>query len=36
MTNQFVGEIPFAYNTLTANRFGKACRFLSASVLVTF
>ena len=36
MTNQFVGEIPFAYNTLTASRFGKRYGFLSAGVLVTF
>jgi hypothetical protein len=36
MTNQFVGDIPFAYNTLTASRFGKAYGFVSAGVLVTF
>jgi hypothetical protein len=36
LTNQFVGDIPFAYNTLTANRFGKAYGFVSAGVLVTF
>lgn len=36
MTNQFVGEIPFAYNTLTASRFDKRYGFLSAGVLVTF
>ncbi len=36
LTNQFVGDIPFAYNTLTANRFGKRYGFVSAGVVVTF
>jgi hypothetical protein len=36
MTHQFVGEIPFAYNTLTASRFGKQYGFLSAGLLMTF
>jgi hypothetical protein len=36
MTNQFVGEIPFAYNSLTASRFGKRYGILSAGVLMTF
>ncbi len=36
MTNQFVGEIPFAYNTLTASRFGNRYGILSTGLIVTF
>lgn len=36
MTNQFVGEIPFAYNTLTAARFDKRYGILSIGLVVTF
>lgn len=36
MLNQFTGEIPFAYNTLTASRFDKKYGFVSAGVVVAF
>lgn len=36
MTNQFVGEIPFAYNTLTASRFGNRYGILSTGLTVNF
>jgi hypothetical protein len=36
MTNQFVGEMPFAYNTLTASRFGKRYGFLSTGLVINF
>ncbi|MFC5474719.1 hypothetical protein [Paraherbaspirillum soli] len=36
MTNQFVGEIPFAYNTLTASRFNKHYGFISTGLVMTF
>lgn len=36
MTNQFVGEIPFAYNTLTASRFGNRYGILSTGLIVSF
>lgn len=36
MTNQFTGEIPFAYNTLTASRFDKQYGILSTGLVVIF
>jgi hypothetical protein len=36
MKNQFTGEIPFAYNTLTASRFDKKYGFVTAGVVVDF
>lgn len=36
MTKQFTGEIPFAYNSLTAGRFDKKYGFVSAGVVVRF
>lgn len=36
MTNQFVGEIPLAYNTLTANRFDKKYGILSIGMAFGF
>lgn len=36
MTNQFTGEIPFAYNTLTASRFNKRYGILSTGLVITF
>ncbi|MGS0743499.1 hypothetical protein ACVBEF_16995 [Glaciimonas sp. GG7] len=36
MTNQFVGEIPFAYNTLTASRFDRRYGIVSTGLVVTF
>ncbi|MDO8248191.1 MAG: hypothetical protein Q7T78_00530 [Rhodoferax sp.] len=36
MTNQFTGEIPLAYNTLTASRFNKRYGILSAGLVVAF
>lgn len=36
MTNQFVGEIPFAYNALTASRFTNRYGILSTGLIVTF
>lgn len=36
MANQFIGEIPFAYNTLTANRFGKHYGILSTGLVIAF
>ena len=36
MTNQFVGEIPLAYNTMTANRFDKHYGILSTGLAFAF
>ena len=36
MTNQFVGEIPFAYNTMTASRFDKHYGILSTGLAFGF
>lgn len=36
MSNQFVGEIPLAYNTLTASRFGKQYGILSTGLIMVF
>jgi hypothetical protein len=36
MLKQFTGDIPFAYNTLTASRFDKKYGFVTAGVVVTF
>ena len=36
MSNQFVGEIAFAYNTLTASRFDKRYGMLSTGLVVSF
>ncbi|MFL6719419.1 MAG: hypothetical protein ACJ8G3_23990 [Burkholderiaceae bacterium] len=36
MMRQFTGEIPFAYNTLTAARFDKKYGFVTAGVVITF
>lgn len=36
MSNQFTGEIPFAYNTLTASRFDKRYGIVSTGLVVTF
>lgn len=36
MASQFTGEIPFAYNSLTANRFDKKYGFVTAGVVVAF
>lgn len=36
MTNQFVGEIPFAYNTMTASRFDKHYGLLSTGLIFAF
>lgn len=36
LANQFVGEIPFAYNTLTAKRFDKHYGILSTGIVVVF
>ena len=36
MTNQFNGEVPMSYNTLTANRFDKRYGLLTLGVLASF
>lgn len=36
MSNQLLGEIPFAYNTLTASRFGKRYGIVSSGLVVVF
>lgn len=36
MTNQFIGEIPLAYNTLTASRFDKHYGLLSTGLAIAF
>jgi hypothetical protein len=36
MTNQFTGEIPFAYNTFTAGRFDKRYGIVSVGVMADF
>jgi hypothetical protein len=36
MVRQFTGEIPFAYNTLTASRFDKKYGFVTAGVVLSF
>lgn len=36
MSNQLLGEVPFAYNTLTAHRFDKVYGIVSAGLLVGF
>lgn len=36
MSNQLMGEIPFAYNTVTAKRFDKEYGIVSAGVMVGF
>ncbi|PUA20198.1 hypothetical protein [Glaciimonas sp. PCH181] len=36
MTNQFTGEIPFAYNALTASRFDKNYGIVSTGLVMTF
>ena len=36
MSNQFVGEMPFAYNTLTASRFDKRYGLLSTGLVMSF
>lgn len=36
MARQFTGEIPFAYNSLTASRFDKKYGFVTAGVVVFF
>lgn len=36
MTNQFTGELPFAYNTLTSSRFDKRYGILSTGLVITF
>jgi hypothetical protein len=36
MTNQFIGEIPFAYNTMTAGRFDKHYGILSTGLAIAF
>ncbi|KAF3996618.1 hypothetical protein [Glaciimonas immobilis] len=36
MTNQFTGEIPFAYNTLTASKFNNRYGIVSTGLIVTF
>jgi hypothetical protein len=36
MTNQFTGEIPFAYNTFTARRFHKRYGIVSAGLSLSF
>jgi hypothetical protein len=36
MTNQFIGEIPFAYNTMTASRFDKHYGILSTGLAIAF
>lgn len=36
MSNQFIGEIPFAYNTLTASRFDKRYGILSTGLVIVF
>lgn len=36
MASQFTGEIPLAYNSLTASRFDKKYGFVTAGVVVVF
>lgn len=36
MTNQFTGEIPFAYNTMTASRFNNRYGIVSTGLVMTF
>lgn len=36
MENQFTGEIPFAYNSVTARRFGQHYGFISTGLIVDF
>ncbi|MDB5726920.1 MAG: putative signal peptide protein, partial [Noviherbaspirillum sp.] len=36
MTNQFTGEIPFAYNTFTAGRFDKRYGIVTVGLAADF
>lgn len=36
MTNQFIGEIPFAYNSMTAHRFDQRYGILSTGLVISF